>query len=191
MIYDKAVAYAEQMSHTETYVIKKGKNASKTMTRTKTGMKKDTVTCLGLETAAPAGLSVSQYEKWAKRVHEIACEFFGADNVIDTDGHFDEIHLYRDPVKKEYVWSRFHIHTSILPRRADGSFCSRSIAKLCFSMIMTEHLPLGLEHAQKKLSEITVSDIVRKYKQPVVIADRIREEIVMLAPKLHDILKGK
>ena len=128
MLYDEAVAYAEQMSHTETYVIKKGKNAGKTMTRTKTGMKKDTVTCLGLETAAPVGLSVSQCAKWSKRVHEIACEFFGAENVIDTDGHFDEIHLYRDPVKKEYVWSRFHIHTSVLPRRADGSFCSRSIA---------------------------------------------------------------
>lgn len=63
--------------------------------------------------------------------------------------------------------------------------------KLCFSMAMTEHLPMGLEYAQKRLSEITISDIVCKYKQPIVIADRIREEIVMLAPKLHDILRGK
>lgn len=128
MIYDKAVAYAEQMSHTETYVIKKGKNAGKTMTRTKTGMNKETVTCLGLETAAPADLPEDKCVEWAKRVHELECEFFGAENVIDTDGHFDEIHLYRDPVKKEYVWSRFHIHSAVLPRRADGSFCSRNIA---------------------------------------------------------------
>lgn len=63
--------------------------------------------------------------------------------------------------------------------------------KLCFAMANTEYLPYGLEYAQKKLSEITVSDIVRKYKQPVVIADKIREEIVALAPHLHEILKGK
>lgn len=127
-IYDAAVAYAEQMSHTETYVVKKGKNAGKTMTRTKTGLKKDAVTCIGLETAAPANLPLSQCAEWAKRVHELECEMFGAENVIDTDGHFDEIHLYKDPVKNAYVWSRFHIHSGVLPRRADGSFCSRSIA---------------------------------------------------------------
>ncbi len=127
-IYDEAVANAEQMSHTETYIVKKGKNAGKTMTRTKTGLKKDAVTCLGLETAAPADLPLSQCAKWAERVHELECEMFGAENVIDTDGHFDEIHLYKDPVKNAYVWSRFHIHSDVLPRRADGSFCSRSIA---------------------------------------------------------------
>lgn len=63
--------------------------------------------------------------------------------------------------------------------------------KLCFSMAVTEYLPHGLEFAQKKLSEITVSDIVCKFKQPIVIADRIREEIIRLAPDLHDILTGK
>lgn len=63
--------------------------------------------------------------------------------------------------------------------------------KLCFSMALTEYLPSGLEYAQKKLSEITITDIVRKYKQPIVMADRIREEIIALAPNLHDILKGK
>ncbi len=62
--------------------------------------------------------------------------------------------------------------------------------KLCFSMAITEYLPLGLEYAQKRLSEITVRDIVCKYKQPVVIADKIREEISTLAPSLHSILKG-
>lgn len=63
--------------------------------------------------------------------------------------------------------------------------------KLCFSMAVTEYLPYGLEYAQKKLSEITVSDIVGKFKQPIVMADRIREEIIALAPNLHDILTGK
>lgn len=63
--------------------------------------------------------------------------------------------------------------------------------KLCFAMAITEYLPSGLEYAQKRLSEITVSDIVFKYKQPIVIADRIRKEITALAPNLHNILKGK
>ncbi len=63
--------------------------------------------------------------------------------------------------------------------------------KLCFSMAVTEYLPHGLEFAKKKLSEITISDIVSKYQQPIVIADRIQSEIIRLAPDLHDILIGK
>lgn len=63
--------------------------------------------------------------------------------------------------------------------------------KLCFSMAITEYLPYGLEYAQKRLSEITMSDIVCKFKQPIIIAERIRDEIIALAPELHNILKGK
>ncbi|MDE5771929.1 MAG: hypothetical protein K2I06_09950 [Ruminococcus sp.] len=63
--------------------------------------------------------------------------------------------------------------------------------KLCFSMAVTEYLPYGLEYAQKRLSEITISDIVCKFKQPIVIAEKIRDEIISLAPDLHSILKGK
>lgn len=63
--------------------------------------------------------------------------------------------------------------------------------KLCFAMILTEYLPLGLEYAQNQLLNITVKDIVKKYKQPLMSAGKIREEIIMLAPNLHDILKGR
>ncbi len=63
--------------------------------------------------------------------------------------------------------------------------------KLCFSMAITEYLPFGLEYARKRLSDITVSDIVCKYKQSVLVAERVRDEIISLAPKLQDILKGK
>lgn len=63
--------------------------------------------------------------------------------------------------------------------------------KLCFAMAVTEYLPFGLEYAQKRLSEITVSEIVGKFKQPIIIAESVKDEIVSLAPKLHEILKGK
>lgn len=63
--------------------------------------------------------------------------------------------------------------------------------KLCFSMAITEYLPYGLEYAQKRLSEITVSDIVCKFKQPIIIAESVRDELISLAPQLHNILKGK
>lgn len=127
-MYDEAVAAAEQMSHTETYVVKKGKHAGETRTRTKTGMNKNTVTCLGLETPIPADLPEDKISAWAKRYHEILCDAFGAENVIDTDVHLDEIHDYYDPVKKCYETSRIHLHSGILPRASDGHFCCRDIA---------------------------------------------------------------
>lgn len=63
--------------------------------------------------------------------------------------------------------------------------------KVCFAMAITEYLPLGLEYATKKLSEISIADIVKKYNMPIVVADRIKSEIIALAPNLHEILKGK
>ena len=80
----------------------------------------------------------------------------------------------------------YYMPVSLMPRQD-----IMQETKLCFSMAITEYLPYGLEYAQKRISEITISDIVCKYKQPVVIADRIKEEITALAPNLHDILKGK
>lgn len=63
--------------------------------------------------------------------------------------------------------------------------------KVCFAMAITEYLPLGFEYATQKLSDISIRDIVSKYNMPIVVADRIKSEIIALAPNLHEILRGK
>lgn len=79
----------------------------------------------------------------------------------------------------------FYIPVSLMPRQD-----ITPETKMCFSMIVTEYLPLGLEYAQQKLTEVTINDIVSKYKQPLLMAIKIRDEITMLAPDLETILKG-
>lgn len=80
----------------------------------------------------------------------------------------------------------YYIPVSIMPRQD-----ILPETKMCFSMAVTEFLPLGLEYAQKRIAEITVSDVVKKYKQPLLMAEKIREELVRLAPDLHKILLAK
>lgn len=80
----------------------------------------------------------------------------------------------------------YYIPVSLMPRQD-----ITQETKICFSMMVTEYLPLGMEYAQQKLTEVTINDIVKKYKQPLLMAGRIREEVIMLAPDLQSILKGK
>lgn len=127
-MYDAAVSAAnEKMSYVQEYTVKNGKHAGETRQRKINGLKKDAVTCLGLEVPAPAGLSESDARTWFMRVHEIMCDTFGVDNVIDTDVHFDEIHGYIDSLTHERVQSRIHSHTHVLPVTDDGRMCAKEI----------------------------------------------------------------
>lgn len=80
----------------------------------------------------------------------------------------------------------YYIPASIMPRQD-----IMQETKLCFSMALTEYLPMGFEYAQNQLLNISVNDIVNKFKQPLMMAGKIRDEIIMLAPNLHAILTGK
>lgn len=80
----------------------------------------------------------------------------------------------------------YYIPASIMPRQD-----ILLETKICFSMAVTEFLPHGLEYAQKRISEITVNDVVCKYQQPLLMAEKIRDEVARLAPDLHKILVGK
>lgn len=127
-MYDAAVSAAnERMSYVQEYTVTKGIHAGEKKQRKMNGLKKDAVTCLSLETAAPAGLSDAEAPRWFTRVHEIMCDMFGADNVIDTDVHFDEQHEYIDSVTHDRVLSRIHSHTMVLPMTADGRMCAKEI----------------------------------------------------------------
>ncbi len=128
-MYDEAIqsAISVAASKVETYVPKKGKNAGKTMQRKKSKLRKDAVTGLNLYVPVPIDLPYSEYYRWFKAVHDIEVEFFGAENVIDSDVHYDEIHEYFDTWLKEWVMSRVHMHTTVVPRTADGRLCCNEI----------------------------------------------------------------
>lgn len=126
-MYDNAVQLASEREYVQEYVVKKGKHAGETKTRKTKGLKKDAVTCLGLETSAPAELSETDAKAWFMRVHKIMQDVFGVENVIDTDVHFDEVHEYTDPSTHERVVSRIHSHTNVLPITEDGRMCAKEI----------------------------------------------------------------
>ena len=128
-MYDEAIQSAEAVmaSSVETYVPKSGKNAGKTMQRKKSKLRKDATTALNLCVTVPKDLQFSEYYRWFKAVHDIEAEFFGEENVIDSDIHFDEVHEYYDPVLKEWTLSRVHMHTTVIPRTADGRLCCNDI----------------------------------------------------------------
>lgn len=92
-------------------------------------IRKDAVTLLGLYAPVPEGIATDDKKcrEWIQDYHAILCDFFGADNIIDTDGHFDEIHDYYDPIKKQHVTSRVHAHSKILPFTSDGRLCAKEL----------------------------------------------------------------
>ncbi|MCM1479792.1 MAG: plasmid recombination protein [Muribaculaceae bacterium] len=128
-MYDKALteALAVAEANTEEYVIKKGKNAGQTRKRKKGKLRKDAVTALNLYVPVPFGLPAEEYVRWFKRVYDILVEFFGEENVVDGDVHFDEIHEYFNTFIKEWVLSRVHMHTTVIPRTEDGRLCCNEI----------------------------------------------------------------
>ena len=111
-MYDTAIADAEAHS------MCKGKPRK---------LRSTAVTCLTLETPAPAELPEERQREWFTRVHEIMCDTFGAENVIDTDVHLDEVHDYTEPESKERRTSRVHAHTAVIPRTPDGRLCCKDI----------------------------------------------------------------
>lgn len=128
-MYDDMIADVQShMTRTETYVVKKGKHQGETRTRTKSVLRKDAVTCIGLEVSVPIDLPESKYKEWFANVHGIYCDFFGRENVVDTDIHYDEIHEYLDPETKKMTKSRVHAHTNIFPRTSDGRLCAKEIS---------------------------------------------------------------
>lgn len=93
----------------------------------KKALRKDAVCCIGLETATPENLPKGREKEWFTAYHKVLCNTFGAENIIDTDVHTDEIHEYYDRAKKAAVMSRQHAHTCIIPRTPDGRLCAKEI----------------------------------------------------------------
>ena len=96
-------------------------------THSKRALRSDAVTCLGLVTYPPAELPEDKLKEWYTKVHGIMIDTFGAENVIDTDVHYDERHEYLDPVSEELVMSKVHSHTLVVPRTKDGRLCCKEI----------------------------------------------------------------
>ncbi|MCM1524812.1 MAG: hypothetical protein NC120_10175 [Ruminococcus sp.] len=63
-------------------------------------------------------------------------------------------------------------------------------SKFTFSFILTEYLPVSFECAMKHLANVTVDEVVNKYRMPLLQAGTICNEVRSLAPNLLSILKG-
>mgnify|MGYP004493565281 CR=1 FL=1 len=96
--------------------------------RNKKALRKDAVTCLSLETAVPEQLPEDKIQAWFLSYHKILCNFFGIENIIDTDVHCDEQHEYIDPETHKKTMSRVHSHTLIVPRTSDKRLCCKEIS---------------------------------------------------------------
>ena len=100
--------------------------------KTATNKRKDRVTCVMLETAVPEALTgdTAKCCAWFKRVTELMCYMYGAENLIYAEGHVDEVHDYIDPATHETVTSREHLHAKFIPcingQLNAKKFCNRS-----------------------------------------------------------------
>lgn len=94
----------------------------------KKALRKDAVTCLSLETAVPEQLPADKVYNWFEDYHMILCNFFGKQNILDTDVHFDEVHEYIDSKTHQKMMSRVHAHTNIIPRTLDGRLCCKDVS---------------------------------------------------------------
>ena len=92
-----------------------------------TNHRKDRVTCFSLEYAVPENLPPNQYSEWFSATEKYLSDKFGIDNIIESERHVDEQHLYRD--HGDIVMSRAHIHMLVVPEidgKLDGKhFSSR------------------------------------------------------------------
>ena len=77
-------------------------------------VRKDRVTCCMMEYTCPKELTdKGKQKKFFETMHEVLCQFFGAENVHGTFIHVDEIHTYTDYKTGTERQSLAHAHTLV------------------------------------------------------------------------------
>lgn len=87
-------------------------------------MRKDRVTCFGLEIPCPADLKESMQPAWFQDVFEIICGQYDIDNVLQYYVHYDEVHTYAHAETGLWTKSRVHAHCLIIPEH-EGRLCGK------------------------------------------------------------------
>lgn len=82
---------------------------------TNSNKRKDRVTLQNIEIPVPKDLERCNYNSWFIKVAEILIAFYGKDNFMDGQIHYDEEHEYIDAQTNESIISRVHAHFSIVP----------------------------------------------------------------------------
>lgn len=83
-------------------------------------LRKDRVTCFGLEVPVPAGLTDERLQaRWMGRVVRCIGDQYGDENVLQYFGHWDEVHEYTDAETGAKRESRPHLHAYVIPEH-DG-----------------------------------------------------------------------
>lgn len=87
-------------------------------------LRKDRVTCFGLEIPCPAELRESCMAAWFEEVFELICEQYDIDNVLQYYVHYDEVHIYAHAETGRWTKSRVHAHCLIIPEH-EGRLCGK------------------------------------------------------------------
>jgi hypothetical protein len=84
---------------------------------TNTNKRSDRVTMFSLEYSVPEGLPEWLEDSYLEDVEKVIAEQYGEQNIIESERHFDEKHVYID--HGEEKMSRAHGHTFVVPE-VDG-----------------------------------------------------------------------
>lgn len=84
---------------------------------TNTNKRSDRVTMFSLEYSVPEDLPEWLEDSWIEDVEKVIAEQYGEHNIIESERHFDEKHVYID--HGEEKMSRAHGHTFVIPE-VDG-----------------------------------------------------------------------
>lgn len=82
-------------------------------------IRKDRVTCFGLNIPFPEGLKETDDVKWTNKVLKLVEQQYGAKNIIAAYLHEDEVHDYKDAETGKQRTSRPHVHVYVVPE-VDG-----------------------------------------------------------------------
>lgn len=78
-------------------------------------IRKDRVTCFGLNVPVPQGLQADKEVEWFGKIRDIIKAQYGADNVLQCYIHRDEKHTYKNAETGQNCESRTHAHFYVIP----------------------------------------------------------------------------
>lgn len=94
---------------------------------TNTNKRKDRVTAICLEYPVPKDLPPERYSEWFAVAHQLIVDRFGAENVVCSDCHEDEVHDYKHSISGETVVSRVHFHEIVIPVDKSGKLNAKAV----------------------------------------------------------------
>ncbi len=138
-------------------------------------IRKDRVTCFGLNVPVPQGLQADKEVEWFGKVRDIIKAQYGADNVLQCYIHRDEKHTYKNAETGQNCESRTHGHFYVIPEhngKLNGKWFSNraNINKLNNSIQDMTQSDYGLKFmdGSKRKSKKTVEQLKNESEYRII-----------------------